>query len=306
MSEQYFNHFLREKESMIKSMTGFSKSLVTEHGMSATVELKSVNGRYLEVNVRMPRSISHHEFDVREQIKKHLMRGSVSVTIGIEHTSGKNAPMIISEDAASAVFQTLGAIKKKLKIKEPVTLENVLVFSEQLLVSEATDLSESEWKVVNKALHNALRDMDTMRKNEGKELAADLHKRIKLIEESLIIVENRAAKRVPEERERLRARIGQLFESDEIDEQRLQMEIVLLADKLDISEECVRLRSHIKFFNETMKSVDAGRKLNFLLQEMHREVNTIGSKANDAEVAHNVVSMKEELEKMREQVQNIE
>jgi uncharacterized protein (TIGR00255 family) len=137
-------------------------------------------------------------------------------------------------------------------------------------------------------------------------LAADLHKRIKLIEESLIIVENRAAKRVPEERERLRARIGQLFESDEIDEQRLQMEIVLLADKLDISEECVRLRSHIKFFNETMKSVDAGRKLNFLLQEMHREVNTIGSKANDAEVAHNVVSMKEELEKMREQVQNIE
>lgn len=234
------------------------------------------------------------------------MRGSVSVTIGIEHTSGKNAPMMISEDAASAVFQTLGAIKKKLKIKEPVTLENVLVFSEQLLVSEATDLSESEWKVVNKALHNALRDMDTMRKNEGKELAADLHKRIKLIEESLIIVENRAAKRVPEERERLRARIGQLFESDEIDEQRLQMEIVLLADKLDISEECVRLRSHIKFFNETMKSVDAGRKLNFLLQEMHREVNTIGSKANDAEVAHNVVSMKEELEKMREQVQNIE
>jgi uncharacterized protein (TIGR00255 family) len=214
--------------------------------------------------------------------------------------------MVISEDAASSVFQTLGAIKKKLKIKEPVTLENVLVFSEQLLVSEATDMSDMEWKVVNKALHNALRDIDTMRKSEGKELASDLHKRIKLIEESLIVVENRAAKRVPEERERLRARIGQLFESDEIDEQRLQMEIVLLADKLDISEECVRLRSHIKFFNETMKSVDAGRKLNFLLQEMHREVNTIGSKANDAEVAHNVVSMKEELEKMREQVQNIE
>lgn len=286
-------------------MTGFSKSLVTEHGISATVELKSVNGRYLEINAKMPRSISHHEFDVREQIKKHLIRGSVSVFISIEHTT-KNTAAVINEDIASSIFQSLGSIKKKLKIKDPVTLENVLMFGEQLLVTDANDQSEAEWKVVNKALHNALRDIDTMRKNEGKELANDLHKRVKLIEDSLTTVENRAVKRVPEERERLRQRIAQLFESDEIDEQRLQMEIVLLADKLDISEECVRLKSHIKFFNETMKSPDAGRKLNFLLQEMHREVNTIGSKANDAEIAHVVVVMKEELERLREQVQNIE
>ena len=290
---------------MIKSMTGFSKSLVTEHGISATVELKSVNGRYLEINAKMPRSISHHEFDVREQIKKHLIRGSVSVFVTIEHTA-KNTAAVINEDIASSIFQSLGSIKKKLKIKDPVTLENVLMFGEQLLVTDANDQSEAEWKVVSKALHNALRDIDTMRKNEGKELANDLHKRVKLIEESLTTVESRAVKRVPEERERLRQRIAQLFESDEIDEQRLQMEIVLLADKLDISEECVRLKSHIKFFNETMKSPDAGRKLNFLLQEMHREVNTIGSKANDAEIAHVVVVMKEELERLREQVQNIE
>lgn len=286
-------------------MTGFSKSLVTEHGISATVELKSVNGRYLEINAKMPRSISHHEFDVRELIKKHLIRGSVSVFISVEHTA-KNTAAVINEDIASSIFQSLGSIKKKLKIKDPVTLENVLMFGEQLLVTDANDQSEAEWKVVNKALHNALRDIDTMRKNEGKELANDLHKRVKLIEDSLTTVENRAVKRVPEERERLRQRIAQLFESDEIDEQRLQMEIVLLADKLDISEECVRLKSHIKFFNETMKSPDAGRKLNFLLQEMHREVNTIGSKANDAEIAHVVVVMKEELERLREQVQNIE
>lgn len=290
---------------MIKSMTGFSKSLVTEHGISANVELKSVNGRYLEINAKMPRSISHHEFDVREQIKKHLMRGNVSVSISVEHTD-KSTTAVINEEIATSVFQSLGSIKKKLKIKEPVTLENVLMFSEQLLVTDVTDVSEAEWKVVNKALHNALRDIDTMRKNEGKELLNDLNKRVKSIEESLVNVENRATKRVPDERERLRQRIAQLFESDEIDEQRLQMEIVLLADKLDISEECVRLRSHIKFFHETMKSPDAGRKLNFLLQEMHREVNTIGSKANDAEIAHIVVGMKEELEKLREQVQNIE
>lgn len=146
-----------------------------------------------------------------------------------------------------------------------------------------------------------------MRKNEGKELAKDIRTRIKTIEERLDRIEERSMQRVPEERERLRARIAQLFESDEIDEQRLQLEILLLADKLDCSEEIVRLRSHIKFFLEALKSTEpVGRQLNFLLQEMHREINTIGSKANDAEISQLVVSVKEELERIREQVQNIE
>ncbi len=169
------------------------------------------------------------------------------------------------------------------------------------------ELAEREWKVVVKAVRAALASLDTMRKNEGKELAKDIRARIKTIEERLDRIEERSMQRVPEERERLRSRIAQLFESDEIDEQRLQLEILLLADKLDCSEEIVRLRSHIKFFLEALKSTEPiGRQLNFLLQEMQREINTIGSKANDAEISQMVVSVKEELERIREQVQNIE
>ncbi|MBL7974412.1 MAG: DUF1732 domain-containing protein, partial [Candidatus Kapabacteria bacterium] len=155
---------------------------------------------------------------------------------------------------------------------------------------------------------SALTALENARKNEGKEISKDLRARMKTIETTLDQVEEIGMKRIPEERERLRARIAQLFDADEIDEQRLQMEIVLLADKLDISEECVRLRSHIKFMNEALKStVDAnGRQMNFMLQEMNREVNTIGSKANDANIARMVVGLKDELERIREQVQNIE
>jgi uncharacterized protein (TIGR00255 family) len=164
-----------------------------------------------------------------------------------------------------------------------------------------------QWKIAAKAIQSALASLDTMQKNEGKEILRDMRDRLKIIEETLDKVEEMGMKRIPEERERLRARVAQLFESDEIDEQRLQLEIVLLADKLDISEECVRLRSHMKFMNDAMRTGEGnGRQMNFMLQEMNREINTIGSKANDATIARMVVAVKDELERIREQVQNIE
>ncbi len=215
--------------------------------------------------------------------------------------------MQFNEEAAAEYFSAIEKLKKRLKIKEPITLSHLFAFADGMIESKQDDASEKIWKLVSKSLGEALKELDVMRKKEGNEIARDLRNRIKIIEESLAKIEDKAIERIPEERQRLRQRIAQLFESDEIDEQRLQLEIVILADKLDISEECVRLRSHIKFFHETMKQTDAvGRKLNFLLQEMHREVNTIGSKANDADIAQIVVVMKEELERTREQVQNIE
>lgn len=288
-------------------MTGFSKAQLTEHGISANVEIRSVNGRYLELSCKMPRNLSHKELDVREMVKQALERGSVNVSIKVDAT-GKSESLINTE-RASSYYQSLEALRKKLKIAEPVTLTDLLSIPDVIAQGEEDDKAvEAQWKVVAKAVKSALTALENARKNEGKEISKDLRARMKTIETTLDQVEEIGMKRIPEERERLRARIAQLFDADEIDEQRLQMEIVLLADKLDISEECVRLRSHIKFMNEALKStVDAnGRQMNFMLQEMNREVNTIGSKANDANIARMVVGLKDELERIREQVQNIE
>lgn len=289
----------------MNSMTGFAKVELTENGVTVSVEIRSVNGKYLDMNVRLPKSLSTKENDVRDIVRKSLSRGSISMNISIE--GAKSSAPQFNEDIAVEYFTALKNLNKKLKIKELPTLSDLLQFSQSLWETPADDRNDKTWTTVQKALENALKDLDVARKNEGKELAKDLKSRIKRIEDILGKIEEKAAGRVPEEREKIRQRIAQLFESDEIDEQRLQMEIVLLADRLDISEECVRLRSHIKFYNELLKAAEpTGRKMNFLLQELHREINTIGSKANDAEIAHHVVEVKEELERIREQVQNIE
>lgn len=289
----------------MNSMTGFAKVELTENGVTASVEIRSVNGKYLDMNIRMPKSLSIKENEARDIVRKSLSRGSISMNITVE--GAKNSAPQFNENIAVDYFTALKNLNKKLKIKEQPTLSDLLQFSQAMWETPADGRNDTTWAIVQRALEQALKELDIARKNEGKELAKDLKSRIKRIEDILGKIEEKAAGRVPEEREKIRQRIAQLFESDEIDEQRLQMEIVLLADKLDISEECVRLRSHIKFYNELLKSAEpAGRKMNFLLQELHREINTIGSKANDAEIAHHVVEVKEELERIREQVQNIE
>ncbi|KXB97452.1 MAG: hypothetical protein AA908_06225 [Chlorobi bacterium NICIL-2] len=291
----------------MKSMTALSTASLSEQGIRATVEIRTVNGRYLEISCRLPKQLSHKEIELRELVRSTIGRGTVQVTVKTD--SDSPLASALSLERIEAYWQQLEKLRKKLKISTPLSLGELLRIPDIYTTDDAAllELAEREWKVVVKALRAALASLDTMRKNEGKELAKDIRTRIKTIEERLDRIEERSMQRVPEERERLRARIAQLFESDEIDEQRLQLEILLLADKLDCSEEIVRLRSHIKFFLEALKSTEpVGRQLNFLLQEMHREINTIGSKANDAEISQLVVSVKEELERIREQVQNIE
>lgn len=291
----------------MKSMTALSTATLSEQGIRVMVEIRTVNGRYLEISCRLPKQLSHKEIELRELVRSAIGRGTVQVTIKTD----SDAPLAsaLSLERIEAYWQQLEKLRKKLKITTPLGIGDLLRIPDIFVTDDAAllEVAEKEWKVVIKAVRAALASLDTMRKNEGKELAKDIRNRIKTIEERLDRIEERSMQRVPEERERLRARIAQLFESDEIDEQRLQLEILLLADKLDCSEEIVRLRSHIKFFIEALKSTEPiGRQLNFLLQEMHREINTIGSKANDAEISQLVVSVKEELERIREQVQNIE
>ncbi|MBL7999476.1 MAG: YicC family protein [Candidatus Kapabacteria bacterium] len=290
----------------MKSMTGFSKASITEHGITTTVEIRSVNGRYLELGCKMPRNLSHKELDVRDMVKEVLERGSVNVSVKVEAAlSGESA---LNSAKAQAYYTALETLRKKLKISDPVRISDLLAIPDVMETSSDDEKeAEAQWKVVAKAVKSALGSLDAARKNEGKEIAKDLRNRMKIIEDTLDTIEEIGMKRIPEERERMRTRIAQLFDADEIDEQRLQMEIVILADKLDISEECVRLRSHIKFMNDALKATEAnGRQMNFMLQEMNREINTIGSKANDANVARMVVAVKDELERIREQVQNIE
>ncbi|MDB5035765.1 MAG: Stress-induced protein [Chlorobi bacterium] len=293
---------------MIISMTGFGRSEISRDGVTISVELRSVNNRFLEISARMPRELNARENDMREIIRKTLTRGKIHLNINVERQEDASKAIDVDPEVVKTYKDALELIRKHAKIKETVGLEHLLHFSDEIFGRSNTGTEESDnWELVAECVEGAVREIDQMRRNEGRELARDIRERIKSIDAMVDRAEQLSKDKIPAERQRLRERIAQLFENDEIDEQRLEFEIVMLSDKLDITEECVRYRSHSKYFVEAVKGPEpAGRKLGFLLQEINREVTTIGSKCNDAEIAHMVVRAKEELEKIREQVQNIE
>jgi len=292
---------------MIESMTGYGKGEVTEQGLTFTVELRSVNNRFLEVSSRLPRSLQQRENEIRDIIRAKIARGKVTLNASKEENADEAAALTVDKQRTKAVAKALNDLRKAAKVKEPVKLEHLLHFSDIFTAKEEAD-DETEWTVFRKALEKAVDGLKTMRMKEGKELAADATKRINGINAVLDTVEALSKKRIPEERVRLQERIAALVEDKSvINTQRLELEIAVLSDKLDVTEECVRFRSHNKFFLEALNAKESeGRKLNFLLQEMNREANTIGSKCNDVQIAHLVVGLKEELERVREQLQNFE
>jgi uncharacterized protein (TIGR00255 family) len=289
-------------------MTGYGRSEISKDGTTVSVELRSVNNRFLEISTRMPRDLNPRENDIREIIRKVLSRGKVNVNINVERPTAAKTELTVDADLVKNYKDALDQVRKAAKIKEVVNMTHLLHYADDLIQrSTGSDAEADNWEIVAQAVEGAVRDLEQMRRNEGRELARDLRNRIKSIDDMVGKIEQISKERIPKERQRLRERIAQLFENDEIDETRLEFEIVLLADKLDITEEGVRYQSHSKFFIEAVKGPEpAGRKLGFLLQEMNREITTIGAKANDPEIAHLVVRAKEELEKIREQVQNIE
>jgi len=293
---------------MIISMTGFGRGEAKIGDLRAEAEIRSLNSRFLEVSARLPRSLSLRENDIRELVRSKLSRGKINVTVNVVHESGEVLPVRINIPAAKAVYALLTELQNSLGIFHPITLEDVLRFSEVFEPNPAEASNDAEWQVAREALNAAIDQLWIMRRNEGAELAADLQKRMVKLRENVGQIEQLSRKRIPEERAQLQERIQQLLgDKFAIDPSRLELEIALLADRLDVTEECVRLKSHIKFFLDALHDNEpAGRRLNFLLQEMHRETNTIGVKASDAEISHIVVGMKEELEKIREQLQNIE
>jgi len=292
---------------MIASMTGFGRGEASSAGVAVSVELRSVNSRFLEVSARLPRSLSLRESDMREIIRRKITRGKVTLSVSVDREEDGVRGLSVNTQAARENYRLLQQLRKSLKLREQVKLDHVLRFPDVLEGAEGSDADEAEWEAAQRALATAIDDLHRMRRNEGGELRKDFLARNNAIERTLEQIEHLSREQVPAERARLRQRIAQLLEGENVDEGRLELEIALLADRLDVTEECVRFRSHIKFFREALDgSEPPGRKLNFLVQEMNREANTIGSKCSASAIAHLVVGVKEEIEKIREQLQNIE
>lgn len=293
---------------MIASMTGFGRGTAHAHNITATVEMRSVNNRFIDISVRMPSRLIAYETEIQNRLKKAFERGRFTVQIQVEQAATDALPVQVNHAAARAYGQLLEELRQAAGLQEPVRLEDLLRQNDVFeTASEKPEVTEQMAEVVYAALAEAIRGMRQMRQDEGQALAADLTARINAIEQYVVFVEARAPQRVDEARTRLRERIEEWLGDDRLDPERLEQEITILADKLDVTEECVRLRSHLAQFREALANDEAvGRKLNFLVQEIHREVNTIGSKANDAEVGRYAIEMKEEVEKIREQVQNVE
>lgn len=293
---------------MLTSMTGFGRGAASEDGVEVTVEIRSVNSRYCEISVRGPRALATYEQDVQAAVRKRLERGRINVQVELSEPGSTTADLELNADVVRQYAALLVDLRQVAGIEEPVRLEHMLQFSD-VFTSRGVD-EEAETRrsrLTFAALESALRSIVEMRQQEGVALRRELEHRVDLIESSLALVDERAPARLGEVRMKLRERVAEILGDDRVDPDRIEQEIVMLADRLDVTEESVRLQSHIAMFREALAETDSvGRKLNFISQEMNREVNTIGSKANDPELARYVVTMKEELEKIREQIQNVE
>ncbi|GAB5537809.1 MAG: YicC family protein [Rubricoccaceae bacterium] len=287
-------------------MTGFGRGTARVGTTEATVEVRSVNGRFAEVTLRSPRSLNAHETALVARVKDAIDRGNATVHVTLSQTEGASSTQRVDVPAARAAADLLRDLREAAGIEAPITLADLLRY-EVFTTAETTEADDTDaLAAVQGALIDALGRLETMRRDEGRALAGDLRQRANAIEADLKAVADRAPVRVDEARARLAERLSELLEDDRLDRSRLETELAMMADKLDVTEECVRLRSHLTLFRAALDADEpVGRRLNFLAQEFNREVNTIGSKANDAEIASLAVSMKEELEKIREQVQNV-
>lgn len=293
---------------MLISMTGYGNGTATRDGITANAELRSVNSRYYEFSARLPKHLQVKENELKDLIRTTIVRGKINLNVSFEKsTTDGIVPIRVNETVAKAYHSLLSDLSQSVGLKDQIGIDTLLKFSDIFMVEESNDVSDAEWEVVSSAVQSAIAMLTEMRIKEGEELTNDLRGRLCIMDDAITSIESLSIGRPRQERERLHQRIEQVLSSDKIDNDRLELEIVLLADKMDITEELVRFRSHVKFFTEALEAPESeGRKLSFLLQEMNREANTIGSKASDADIAHLVVSIKEELERIREQIQNVE
>ena len=291
-------------------MTGFGSAECVKDGVHVVAEVRSVNNRFAEISVKLPRQFSSYELEVREQIRSCLQRGKVSAFVQVKLDEEKQIPVTVNREKIGALRELLDIVRDEARIESPLNLDHFLRFSE-IFDSDNTLLEKTAeiWPFVREALLQAVEGMKKMRLQEGEELARDFMERIALINTALDEIQVLSRDNVAAVRQRLLEKIAVIADNEvTYSKERLEVELVLMSDKLDITEEYIRFASHNKFFvDELMNSESgSGRKLNFLLQEQLREANTIASKSQNADISQKIVHIKEELEKIREQLQNIE
>ncbi len=294
---------------MIKSMTGFGRAVQVLNGKSITVEIRSVNHRYYEVSCRLPRSYSFAEEKLKALLKNAISRGKVEVSVLVQNTeSGQpDEKITINREIVKSYVDALRGIKDEFALTDDLSLSAVMRLPDAFTVVKAEQDEEQMWADLESTARLALESFIKMRENEGGRMRADISERLKTIESNVGFIESRSPKIVEDYRKRLYDRMCEVLEGKSVDENRILLEAGIFSEKTAVDEETVRLRSHIAAFREMLDSGEPiGRKLDFLVQEMNRETNTIGSKVQDIEVTKVVVEQKSEIEKIREQIQNIE
>lgn len=292
---------------MIKSMTGYGSAERIGCDKKFTVEIRSVNHRYSDVNVKTPRSFSFCEEAIRKTLGKEISRGKVDVFLSVEGINGETGQVFVNLDIARGYYEALLKLKESFGLTDAVELRDISRFSDVFTLQKSEEDTEAILEIITETARDAVRAFTEMREKEGKELYLDLSENTDTIEKLVGEIENRSPQIVTEYRERIETRIREILDTVEVDEGRLLTEVAIFADKVNVNEEIKRLKSHISQMRSFLNAKEpVGRKMDFLIQEMNREVNTIGSKSNDLDVARLVIDTKAVIEKLREQVQNVE
>jgi len=292
---------------MVSSMTGYGRAELVKEDVKASVDISSVNNRFCEIQFRLPKSLSPLESKLKEIILSTITRGKISYTLNWEESLPLASYAKLNEEAAD-VYQTIIAqLKEKYNLSGEVRVDHFLNLPDLIKVEKEESDIDKAWEVVNEVTLKALEEFNSMRKSEGTRLASDLKQRVKNLDRTISEIEDLTPLNVNNYRKKLKLRVSELLADMVVDEQRIEQEVALMAEKCDVTEECVRFKSHNQqFLSALEEGGPVGKRLTFLLQEMNREANTIGAKASDARISQKVIFLKEEIEKIREQVQNIE
>jgi uncharacterized protein (TIGR00255 family) len=292
---------------MLKSMTGFGRGEGETTLGKVFVESRSINHRYCDINIKLPRRLAPFENRIKEMVRSEVSRGRIDVSLKLDAAGEGKVQLNADLHLADQYYKVLQTLKEKLRLQGDITLELLAGGKDIITAKEEMEDVEPYWQEIATILKQSLREMDEMKRLEGESLAKDLQQRLEQIGQQLKGIKDQAPIRLNAYWNRLRERLQSFLEGNELDSTRFQQEVAFLAERIDITEEIVRAESHLNQLATLLLGRDpVGRKMDFLLQEIHREVNTISAKANDAEISQGVVEIKSELEKIREQVQNIE
>ena len=291
----------------MESMTGYGRSEVRHAQLSLTVEARSVNHRYLDIALRYPRLYAPLEARMKQRVSAHFTRGRIDITLVPQESPEGRRALSLDHVLAQQYYDALQHLQTSLRLPGVIDVSLIASLRDVFKVEEPSEDVENTWDIIAQGLDAALQALQNMRQQEGEALCRDFHLRLQAMAQQIQAIRQRVPQVVVAYQQRLEQRVKELFDQFEIDPNRLAQEAILFAERADITEELTRLEAHMQAFTRLLSSSEAvGRKIEFLVQEMHREVNTIGSKSNDTAIAHSVVELKSELERIREQIQNIE